>query len=223
MGKVNVVIDVEMCKVEKAYNWKQYSYANEIIQIGAVMMNSSYEITDEFSSYVRPLYGKINSFIRSLTGITDKDVRKARSLNSVLLSMLQWIGEKDVTFYSWSNTDYFQIRNEINAKINDKSPYYVFLEKENWIDYQEKAGIRFGSSHLLSLDNALRIADIDQEGRAHDGLVDAYNTARLIEKMEKHPESRFSLDRIEKTEEEQNTPLGFSLGGMLSGLVLEIA
>ena len=221
MEKVNVVIDVEMCKVEKRFQWKNYPYANEIIQIGAVMMDSSYEIIEEFSAYVYPLYGKINYFIKNLTGITEKDVRKAQPLSSVLNAILEWIGERDAMFYSWSDTDYYQIRNEINAKVFDKSLYAVLLEKERWIDYQERAGRRFGSRNPISLEHALSIADIDQEGRAHDGLVDAYNTARLIQKLEKNPESRFSLDLLDKKDEENDTPLGFSLGGMLSGLVLQ--
>lgn len=221
MEKVNVVIDVEMCKVEKSYHWRKYPYASEIIQIGAVMMDSSYTIIDEFSAYVYPLYGKINYFIKSLTGITEKDVRKAQPLSSVLNSMLDWIGERDATFYSWSDTDYYQIRREINSKVFDKSLYSVLLEKDHWINYQEKAGLRFGSRNPMSLEHALCIADIYQEGRAHDGLDDAYNTAKLIQKLERNPESRFSLDLLNRTNEENSTQFGFSLGGMLSGLVLQ--
>ena len=36
--KVKIVIDVEMCLVQKSYEWKDYPYEHEIIQIGAVMM-----------------------------------------------------------------------------------------------------------------------------------------------------------------------------------------
>ena len=37
--KANVVIDIEMCIVQKEYLWKDYPYEHEIIQIGAVMMD----------------------------------------------------------------------------------------------------------------------------------------------------------------------------------------
>ena len=60
-----VVIDLEFCKVpgskRKAFNVKQ-----EIIQIGAVLLNSEYEIVDQFSSYVKPAYGHIDPFIQNL-------------------------------------------------------------------------------------------------------------------------------------------------------------
>ena len=65
--KVKIVIDVEMCLVQKSYEWKDYPYEHEIIQIGAVMMNEAYEPVDEFSSFVHPRYGRIDHFIRKLT------------------------------------------------------------------------------------------------------------------------------------------------------------
>ena len=85
----------------------------------------------------------------------------------------------------------------------------------------EIAGERFGSSRPVSLANALRAARLRPEGQAHDGLTDSWNTARLIEKMEKNPDMQFSLDCLE--EEEAYIPLGFSLGNMLGSLQLEIA
>ena len=72
--KANVVIDIEMCVVQKEYQWKDYPYEHEIIQIGAVMMDEGYEITDEFSTYVCPQYGRIDHFIQELTGIGDKEI-----------------------------------------------------------------------------------------------------------------------------------------------------
>ena len=61
--KVHVVLDVEMCKV--LAKKQEYPYKNEIIQIGAVMMNDAYEIIDQFSTYVRPKYGRVDHFILS--------------------------------------------------------------------------------------------------------------------------------------------------------------
>ena len=85
--KANVVIDIEMCIVQKEYQWKDYPYEHEIIQIGAVMMDEAYGITGEFSSYVRPRYGRIDHFIQGLTGISDKDILEAPSLKEALEDM----------------------------------------------------------------------------------------------------------------------------------------
>ncbi len=218
--KTYVVIDVEMCRVQKSYACKGYRYANEIIQIGAVMMNEYYKQIGEFSSYVYPLYGKIDNFIEDLTGIGEWDVREAPMLEEVLRSMLLWIGNRDVTFYSWSETDYFQIRDEIQAKGYDETEMNRFLNEENWVDYQKVLKDRLDQSFLLSLYDALTIAELDPEGRAHNSLVDAYNTARLIEKAEMHPEYKFM---IEKLREKEPTPLCTSLGSLLEGMSIDVA
>ena len=49
-----LVLDLEMCKVPKNYRRKDYQYATETIQIGAVLLNESYEQIDTFREYVHP-------------------------------------------------------------------------------------------------------------------------------------------------------------------------
>ena len=187
--KANVVIDIEMCIVQKEYQWKDYPYEHEIIQIGAVMMDEAYEITGEFSSYVRPKHGRIDHFIQELTGISDRNILEAPNLEGALDNMLSWLSGHEVIFYSWSKTDYVQIAREIQAKGIDEEKMAVFLDKEHWVDYQPIAGKRFGKP---------------------------WNTARLIAKMEKNPESRFLQDRLEKEKDEE--PLGTSLGSLLGNI-----
>ena len=98
-----VVIDVEMCGVQ--IRTQSFNRRHEIVQIGAVMMNESYEIIDSFSTFVRPDYGKIDYFISSLTGIANKDVKHAPGLSDALRSMMEWFGDRRIRFYAWSNTD----------------------------------------------------------------------------------------------------------------------
>ena len=214
--KANVVIDIEMCVVQKEYQWKDYPYEHEIIQIGAVMMDEGYEITDEFSTYVRPQYGRIDHFIQELTGIGDKEIMEAPSLEEALDHMVSWLSGYEVTFYSWSRTDYVQITREIQAKGMDEEKLAVLLDKEHWVDYQQTAGKRFGKPWRMSLEDALMFAEVEPEGKQHDGLVDAKNTARLIAKMEKNPESRFLQDRLEKEKNEEQ--LGTYLGSLLGNI-----
>lgn len=214
--KANVVIDIEMCIVQKEYLWKDYPYEHEIIQIGAVMMDEAYEITGEFSSYVRPKHGRIDHFIQELTGISDRNILEAPNLEGALDNMLSWLSGHEVIFYSWSKTDYVQIAREIQAKGIDEEKMAVFLDKEHWVDYQPIAGKRFGKPWRMSLEDALMFTEIEPEGKQHDGLVDARNTARLIAKMEKNPESRFLQDRLEKEKDEE--PLGTSLGSLLGNI-----
>ena len=217
---VRVVIDVEMCRVRTRGN--RYPNKNEIIQIGAVMLNETYEMVSRFSTYVKPRYGKIDPFIATLTGISERAIKNAPDIEAALEEMLLWIGENNVYFYSWSDNDYYQIRNEIQYKCSRNSRWEEMLDQSKWIDYQKEFGERLESTRLYKLAEALDLSEIDTEGNLHDGLDDALNTARLIGKLEMHKNYRTVLERIRENEEHQ-APLTISLQNILQGLELETA
>lgn len=217
-----VVIDLEMCRVQKLYRCKRYPYATEIIQIGAVMLDEANEIVSEFSSYVKPEYGVVDNFIRQLTGIREKDVKSAQPLCDVVRRLLEWIGKNEVLFYSWSDTDYHQLKKELMLKAVDVKEYDSLADQDNWVDYQLVFEERFKFGRVLSLKDALFYVDLDPEGRLHDGLADAYNTAKIIATLDTNPEKKFLADRIRQSE--QNV-LGFgtSLCSLLQGIKLQTA
>ena len=215
-----IVLDVEMCRVQMRTD--RFPYRHEIIQIGAVKLNDSYEIVDEFSTYVRPRYGKVDFFIEDLTGITEQMVKQAPDIEEALQRMVQWVGEDEADFYSWSDTDYYQIRNEILCKCQENACWDLLLNQTNWVDYQAKFSERLESPKALKLAEALDLAEIDPEGHLHDGLADAYNTARLIAKLETQKDYRTLIER-NRVREKNEEPLTTSLGAFLQGLVLESA
>lgn len=217
--RANVVIDLEMCGVQ--IRTRNYNRKHEIVQIGAVMMNEEFELVDQFSSFVRPDYGKIDYFISSLTGISDRDVKKAPSLSEALTSMMNWIGDREVRFYAWSESDYNQLRNEIIDKQLDQVSFEVILDRENWIDYQKVVGDRFDIGRSLKLADALNIIELDVEGRLHDGLADAINTAKMIAKLELNPDYKCAIDKLREKEAESE-PLTMSLGSLLKGFTFDM-
>lgn len=186
------------------------------------MLNETYEMVSRFSTYVKPRYGKIDPFIATLTGISERAIKNAPDIEAALEEMLLWIGENNVYFYSWSDNDYYQIRNEIQYKCSRNSRWEEMLDQSKWIDYQKEFGERLGSTRLYKLTEALDLAEIDTEGKLHDGLDDALNTARLIGKLEMHKNYRTVLERIRENEEHQ-APLTISLQNILQGLELETA
>lgn len=218
--KVYVVLDVEMCRVHSQST--DYRYKNEIIQIGAIMMTEDYKLTEKFSTYVKPRYGKIDHFIAKLTGITERTIKDSPDIEEALQKMLQWIGKREAMFYSWSSTDYYQIRNEIREKCQENECWGSLLDPKNWIDYQDMLGKRLASGKCLKLSDALEITEVDVKGHLHDGLDDAYNTARMIAKLETQMDYRTIIERLQEKESSKG-PLTMSLGSLLQGMVLEPA
>lgn len=212
-----MVIDLEMCKVPRDYRSKSYKYANETIQIGAVLLDDTFKRIGTLCQYVHPEHGVIDHFIENLTGIKNSQVKKAPNLNEALLHMIDWIGDREYKIYAWSESDRDQLLHEIKAKKLHDESIHAFVKEEKWIDYQDVFTKRFGLSRQLSLKEALERAEIEPEGRFHDGLDDAVNTAYLIEKLEMNPE--YQLASYEMPEKPSDH-LCCTLGEFFSGLDL---
>lgn len=211
------VVDLEMCRVPRSARNDRFRWANETIQIGAVLLNESLEVVDEFVTYVSPEYGFIDTYINKLTGIGRNDVSNAPSMEAALKAFMNWMpmGTKVV---SWSNNDELQIRHEIESKGIEISGLDDILE--NWIDCQKTFADKMHNQRCYRLSEALVAADINYEEGAHDGLVDAYNTALLFAKMEREEELKLNTyySRVMAVEPE-NT--GFSLANLFAGLELQ--
>lgn len=212
MGKY-VVIDLEMCKTSKVYK-NTYPYAREIIQIGAVMMDDNLEIVDEFNEFVKPQYGDLDSFIKKLTGITKKDLSSASMLAEVFERFNAWLPQEDFVMISWSMTDKSQLTKELEVKgiSIDEKFQQVF---ETWVDCQPQFSEKLDAGgRCYALQEALIATDVCADGRAHDGLADAKNTALLYAKMQKE-EKLVMNPYYRKAHEEQIECLTYSLADMM--------
>ncbi len=67
----------------------------EVIEIGAVRLNSSLEQVDEFSALIKPVYfSKLNSFIKKKTGIPQEDIDAASRFPKVIGDFTAWLNKK---------------------------------------------------------------------------------------------------------------------------------
>lgn len=211
------VIDLEMCKVPKGYKKFGYKWSQETIQIGAVLLDEDYEIIDEFSTFVKPEFGRIDGYIENLTGISQADIITAPSFAEALGEFLDWIPYEDVRCVSWSESDLKQITHEVIAKgIEDERLEIIFA---NWIDCQRIFGLKMGRKNAYRLEEALIASDIIPQGRTHDGLADSYNTALLFAMLEQNPDYELNW-MYRNAREEEAEHLNFTMGDLFSGIVL---
>lgn len=213
-----LVIDLEMCKVPKQYRRRNYKYAYETIQIGAVLLDEEYEVIGRLNQYVHPEFGVLDHFITELTGIKNCNIKHVPLLADALRHLIDWIGDREYKVYAWSGTDYMQIQHEICCKTIKDSKIDSFMEADRWIDYQEVYRKRFRLENVCSLEEAIVSCKLHVKGRLHDGLYDAVNTAKLIKKLEKNP--GFEIETIDKESYLKSEPLNLSLGDIFAGLNL---
>lgn len=179
-----VIVDLEMCNVPKGIKRDTYNWRNELIQIGAVVVDESLNITDEFMTLVSPEFGAIDNFIEKLTGISRKAVQGAPKVKEALELFVNWL-PSDAVLVAWSENDENQIRKGIEAKNILVEGLDDYLD--TWVDCQKTFGEKMNAQKKYKLSEALIIADIDYDEGEHDALVDAKNTAQLFVKMEREP------------------------------------
>lgn len=170
------VLDLEMCKVPKKH--KREKRRNEIIEIGAVLLDEDFEVIGEFKTFVAPEEGVIDSYIHALTGISQQDLEGAPELRTALERFVAWLPE-DTVVITWSVSDERQIRKETERK--GISGLCGFLD--GFIDCQADFSSRMDARKAYGLTEALILAGIEYDEHIHDALVDARNTAMLFRKL----------------------------------------
>ena len=204
-----VIVDLEMCNVSQGHKRDVYPWKNEVIQIGAVLVNESLEIVGEFQTLVMPEYGAIDTFIERLTGISRKDVTGAPRFAQAIEMFLEWL-PVDAILVSWSDNDQRQLRREMESKgvSSDRMNGYF----ETWLDIQQTFGERMEAHKLYKLSEALIIADVDFESGEHDALVDAKNTALLFIKLQSETELKLNPYYTTQTVTTAYNPFAVLLG-----------
>ena len=136
MGSVDkyIVLDLEMCDVPSGEKREIFDSPKELIQIGAVMLDSEYNIIDHFDMFVKPEYGSITPSIQNLTGISPKDVQNALTADKALEMLEKWIPENSI-LVTWSDNDVKQLDDELYFKDICLMKLYNYLD--NYIDCQE--------------------------------------------------------------------------------------
>lgn len=95
------------------------------------------------------------------------------------------------------------------------------LVNNEWADFQQEFDAHLGFERQLSLKMALDMAGIDFEGREHDALDDARNTAELLQIFRDKDLFETTLRKIKEAMEP--TPIGCSIGDMIDFSALMFA
>lgn len=134
--------------------------------------------------YVQPKYGVLDHFISQMTGITNDQIKYAPMLEEAVIHLLEWIGNREYKVFAWSNTDYRQLKHEIQSKGITNPEILEFVNQDRWTDYQKTFDNRYDFDRSVGLADALELCEIEPDGHFHDGLDDAINTAKIIKKLE---------------------------------------
>lgn len=173
---VHIFVDFEMNQV----SWKDRGASgpikNEIIQIGAVKLSEDYRVLSVYEAFVRPMYSTICPICTRLTGIVQTQVSAARTLPDAIEDFLAWVNDAQAKYYSWSDNDSRQLRQELRYKGVEEARITLF---DDWADFQKEYCDVVGQSRM-GLDIALSGAGLKQIGSKHSAAADALSSVQLL-------------------------------------------
>jgi len=131
-------------------------------------------IIDEFDTFVRPTrYPVLSEYCTALTSITQGDVDAAPGFPDALVSFTAWMRDPAVcTLCSWGALDRFLLRQACRFY---RLPYPF---DDEYINIKPAFSDVF-SGRGVSMERAMEMMEIQQEGRHHRGIDDARNVAKL--------------------------------------------
>lgn len=177
-----IVVDFEMNNYKSGNRW-----ISDIIQIGAVKCDDSYNMAGQFNEYIKQSR-KLGGIVKDITGIKDEQLNNAQSFCQAVDRFAKWIGQSsDIKFITWGKQDKTILLRQLTREDIQKAVYNRFASSE-WINIQSIV-----TKELTILKNDLQLQDAVQylqmqfSGEEHDALCDAFMTYRICQ-MRNTPE-----------------------------------
>ena len=188
-----LVLDLEWNQASDPYDDRSRMLAFEIIEIGAVKLNSRMEIVDRFQEMIRPqVYEEMHKITEKLIGIHMRDLENCRSFVDIMQDFLAWCGQDEYLFGTWGPQDLTELQRNMRffgMEPLGKGPLRFYdVQKLFSIAYEDGKSRR-------SLEYAVDFLKIKKEIPFHRAVSDAWYTGRVLQ-MIKNPAAlqRISFD-----------------------------
>lgn len=216
MPAYHIILDLEMNPVSPICFGECGGLKAETIEFGAVKIDAkTNQIVDEYTCVVKPQFNhRIEPHITRLTGISTRESRSGVTFKTALEDFILWIGQDEVKMYSWSNTDYSQLKRECGAKRIDFPEVF-----SDWTDFQAEYPkyLGYSQNRCFSLKDAANLIGATMiSGRAHRALYDAQVTAKLV-LFALTEEYKSYNSRVSDALVHAHSPMTFSIGDTCGG------
>ncbi len=152
--------------------------AMEAIRLGAVKYELETEKVSYFDQFIRPQNTEpLSAFCKNLTGITDEDLINADDFTEVFADFLEWIGGiKKTRYFSWSPSDLIRLKMDATRHaLPDRTLKKI---EQRYIDFQKVFTSRV-TKKPISVEDALKLYNLEFIGEKHNPMYDAFNTLRI--------------------------------------------
>lgn len=183
-----VILDLEW---NAAYSHKTQGFVNEIIEFGAVRLDDDFNITDTFSSMVKPkITKKLNGAVKRLTKITVDELKQnGVGFLTAANRFADFLG--DSVLMTWGTSDIHALLENYTFFTGD---YHIpFLTSYCDVqEYCERALDRYDEGNQMGLGACAELLGVDfSEEEQHRAYADAYLTQKCLKAVG----DRYPLDK----------------------------
>ncbi|MFZ1495419.1 MAG: 3'-5' exonuclease [Saprospiraceae bacterium] len=170
-----IIFDIEAT----CWQLKNPNLVQEIIEIGAVKLNSFGEIEESFNKFIKPIINPIlSNYCVELTNIKQETVNVAKTFNFVIEDFQNWIDIDDDNYLlcSWGSLDQKLLQSDcLYHRIDsDWTKHFINLKYQ----FHQIKKIK----HPIGLYSVLDREGIIWKGQQHRAIYDAQNLAKLFQK-----------------------------------------
>jgi inhibitor of KinA sporulation pathway (predicted exonuclease) len=175
----------------------------EIVEIGAVKLDESFQILGEFSELIKPsIYHEMHHITGQLIHIQIEDLEQGRSFPEVMTHFLNWCGDESYQFCTWGIMD---------LGILQKNMAYYHMPPLSdgpfpFLDLQKLFALARTEGHnRRSLEFAVDALHLEKDIPFHRALDDAYYTAKIMKALsQKHLFDHVSYDVFHPPKDRQS-------------------
>ena len=140
-----IVMDLEWNQGFRGRDRENETIPFEIIEIGAVKLNSEFYETGTFSRLVKPqIYREMNQITSQLVHINMRQLYREKSFVEVMEDFLEWCGREEYIFVTWGTLDLTELQR--NMRFYDMEP--LFDGPAKFLDMQKIFSIAYEDSKI---------------------------------------------------------------------------
>lgn len=174
----------------------------EIIEIGAIQLNSERKMVSEFSELIRPqVYHEMHHITGKLIHLQMEELEKGHPFVEVMEKFRKWCGEEYI-FCTWGPLDLVELQRNIRyyglEPLGDGPIAYLDVQKLFSIAYEDRKSRR-------TLEYAIDYLHLEKDIPFHRAFSDAYYAAKVLAHMDEQVLGNVSFDvfHLPQTREEE--------------------
>lgn len=167
----------------------------EIIEIGAIKLNSNFEKIGEFSRLVHPtVYHTMHAITQDIIHISMRELRREQTFPAVMRHFLKWCGE-DYLFGTWGPLDLTELQRNMDyhefAPLSEGPLPFLDIQKLYALAYDIEE-----PKKRRALNTAVDALHIEEDIPFHRAFADAYYTAKVLQHIAKEPFAEQVLEKV---------------------------